>query len=292
MRFLIPTFPFFAVGGAWLLSVLAKNFGVAGRVAVGVVAALQLLITGASSEQMLDRSKTSLTAAARARATAEKQIPAGSVVILDRTLAESLDAVGHWKIIEENFVGGMGPRGGGPGMGMGMGKRPMGPGGGPMEADGSRPSPQQVGKNHAQQERYAGLSMSERRTQVWADMAKWAGDKPVYWFARSLDSVENALPTGANYESLAEIEAPAMGFGPQGGGPGGPGMGPGGGGRGGFAGGGRGGAGMRGGRFDPMQKGGPRGGMSFGPPGADGFAGEDANVGSKLRLVKINFGKT
>jgi hypothetical protein len=274
MRFLIPTFPFFAVGGAWLLSVLAKNFGIAGRVAVGVVVALQLLITGASSEQMLERSKTSLTAAARARATAEKQIPAGSVVILDRTMAESLDAVGQWRIIEENFVGGgMGPRGGGPGMGMGMGMRPMGRSG-TMEGEGSRPSPQQVGKNHAQQERYAGLSMSERRTRVWADMAAWAGDRPVYWFTRSIESVENALPNGADYESLAEIEALAMGFGPQGGGPG-MGMGLVGGGRGG-----RGGAGI----------GGPRGGMGFGPPGAGAFEG--ANASTKLRLVKITLAKT
>ncbi|MBI4623864.1 MAG: hypothetical protein HY736_11700 [Verrucomicrobia bacterium] len=99
----------------------------------------------------------------------------------------------------------MGPR---PGMGGVM--RPM------VEpaanaADADQTSPQQAGKNRAQQERYAGLSPSERRTRVWSDIVKWARGRPIYWFARSLDLVDNALPVGGAYENIAEVDAPAMG---------------------------------------------------------------------------------
>jgi hypothetical protein len=281
LRFLVPTFPFFAVAGAWLLSRVARDLGVAGHVAVGVVAALQLLVAGASSAQGLGRSRATLTAATKARSVAQKQIPAGSILIVDRNLAESLDAVGDWRLVEENFVGGIGR---GPGMGMGS-RRPMG-GGGPMEEGEDRPSPQQVGKNRAQQERYKGLSPGERRTKVWADLTAWAAGRPIYWFARSVDAVENAIPEGADYESLAEVETPSMGFGMPGAGgpmmgPGGRGMGPGA--MGGTAGMGRGG---RGGGA------GMRGGMGFGPPGGGPLAGDGANADGKLRLVKVTLGKT
>lgn len=100
---------------------------------------------------------------------------------------------------------------------------------GGMTGGADQPSPQQVGKNRAQQERYAGLNATDRRTRVWADIATWAADKPVYWFARSLDVLDNALPDDYDYKSVAEIDAPSMmGPGGGGGGPGGgaPGMGP------------------------------------------------------------------
>lgn len=280
LRFLVPTFPFFAVAGAWLLAALVRDFGPAGRVAVGVVATLQLLVSGVNSAQTLQRSQATLSAAARARVAAEQHVPAGSIVILDRTLAESLDAVGRWRIVEEGLIGGLGPRR------PGMGPRPLGGGAGgpPADADTNRPSPLQLGKNRAQQERYAGLPPTERRARVWADIAAWAGDRPVYWFARSIEGMENALPGGADHATVLEIEAPAMGFGPR---PGGPPMGLGGPGFAGRAG--REAGGPRGGGFESPQ-GGPRGGPGFGPPG--GLAGEAAAESGKLRLVKIDLGKT
>ena len=102
----------------------------------------------------------------------------------------------------------------------------------------------------------------------------------MYWFARSVDAVARALPAGADYESIAEVDAPMM-------------MGPGGGG-------GRGGPPMGGpmmggnmpgippgGNFGPMRGGrggmGPAGRMRQGGPGADEFGGTPA----KLRLIRI-----
>jgi hypothetical protein len=159
------------------------------------------------------------------------------------------------------------------------------------------PSPMQRGKNHAQQERYAGLRPDERRARVWADLKIWAGGQPVVWFARSLDSVDQALPDGADYQSIAEVDAPMM-IGPGGGGggpmPGMPGL-PG---RGGLAGQGRGASGPGGaGRgFLPPGDAGPRGGPGFigGPGGLPGSrrSGNAMGAGAKLRVVRIEWPKS
>jgi hypothetical protein len=241
LRFLVPTFPFFAVGGVWLLARTSDQLGHAGRTAVIAVAALQVLVSFAGSQQTLTQARTSLRAAARARELADKEIPAGSVVIVDRQLAESLDAVGKWRLVEESFVaaqagpgvggpmggpggrGGFGPRGGMPGRGP---MAPM-PGAGPGGEAGDTPSPQQRGKNRAQLERYAGLRAEERRAKAWADLKEWSQGKPVFWFAQSVEAIDASLPEGADYRNIAEVDAPTM-MGPAalaGGAPGGPAMG-------------------------------------------------------------------
>ena len=246
LRFLVPTFPFFAVAGIWLLARVADQLGRAGTAAVAAVVAVQAVMGIGASAQVLTRAKASLGAAARARAVAEREIPAGSVVIVDRQLAESFDATGRWRLVEENLLAaGMGGGVGGPGFGppggvagrggpggRGPGLRPpTGGGARGVEVADDAPSPQQRGKNRAQQERYAGLRPEERRSRLWADLATWSAGRPVYWFARSLEAVETALPGGSDYRSIAEVEAPTM-LGPLGGGPagisgpGGPGRGP------------------------------------------------------------------
>ncbi|MDO8541271.1 MAG: glycosyltransferase family 39 protein, partial [Opitutaceae bacterium] len=275
LRFLLPTFPFFAVAGAWLLARLPEHLGRTGRIAVGVVAALQLLIAGAGSQQALARTKSSLTAAAGARAVAEKHVPAGCVLIVDRQLAESLDAVGQWRLVEEMMVAGMGPR---------LGPGPGGPFmGGPNGVDDeTRPSPQQPGKNRAQQERYAGLSAAGRRERVWTDVEEWAGGRPIFWFARGTDAVENALPAGGDFESIAEVDMPAMR------GMGGPPSGPAGFGMAGPSRGARGGVPGRG--ISPMRGG--RGGAGAPFPGGRGGPGMlpgGDQPAAKLRLVRITW---
>jgi hypothetical protein len=151
----------------------------------------------------------------------------------------------------------------------------------------------QRGKNKAQQERYANLRPEQRRSRVWGDLAAWAGEKPVFWFARSLDVVDQALPSGADYRSIAEVDAPVM-LGPGGGG--GAGM-PGLPGRGGMAGGGRGlpGAGGPGRGFMPQGGAGPMGGPGFtGGPGmpGSGRGGMGAESPARLRIVRIELPKS
>lgn len=300
LRFLVPTFPLLAVAGAWLLS-RAATAGDAGRAVWVTVAVLQLLPAGAASSQMAARMQATLRAAAQARTTLEKQAPAGSVVVVERQLGESLDATGQWRLVDESLVGGLGLRGGPTGA-MAPGLRRTGVEAGPGRRIGQRPAgfdpdqpnPQQMDKNRAQRARYDGLAPRERQARAWADLRAWAGEKPVYWYARSLDAVENALPEDADYESVAEIDAPAM-------------MGPGGAGRGGMAGRGPGGPGggrgpMMGGAFPPNAggmrppgmnppDGGP--GMAFSnPPGGPGAQPGGFPQNQKLRLVKITFAKT
>ena len=309
LRFLIPTFPFFVVAAVGLLARLAADSGRNGRVVVAVVATLQLLLGFVGSSQVLAAAHTSLGAAARARIAAEGAIPADSVIIVDRQLAESLDATGRWRLVEESFVvGGMlggGGMGGG-GLGFPGGPRPAGEMGGrgsvvdgaPTAADGperapgdpgrgDEPNPMQRGKNRAQQERYAGLRPVERRQRVWADVVAWAGGKPVFWFARSLEVLDRVLPVGADYHSITEVDAPMM-IGSGGGGP--PGMG-----------GPKGGGGFNagpsgGGSLSRPSAAGPRSARlppPVGGPGQPEFSaprgGPSAAFGPKLRLVQIDF---
>ncbi len=285
LRFLIPTFPFFAVAGVWLLAQVVVPLGVAGRAALAAVAAVQLFMTLGASIPLLASARNSLRAAAGARLVADREMPAGSVVIVDRLLAESLDAVGRWKLVEESFLAGGGPGPGfGPGGPGGPGGRfrPPGAGGPPGEpgAADDAPSPQQRGKNRAQAERYVGLEPGARRARAWADIAAWAAGRPIFWYARSLDLLDRALPAGADYRSIAEVDAPTM-IGPGGGGgggppgammPGGPGRGPG------------------GGNFGPPGMGQGPGGMP-GRGGRPGLPGAGNGGPAKLRVVQIELPK-
>lgn len=310
LRFLIPTFPFLAIAGVWLLAEIGGHLGRAGLTAVAVVATLQLILALGSSIPALATAKRSLAGAARVRTAVEKEIPAGSVLIVDRQFAESLDAVGRWKLVEESMVAGVG-RGGplgfpGPGMfagrpegGRGEGFRPPegAPEGRGFEMTEDAPSPMQRGKNRTQRERYANLRPAERTTRVWADVRAWAGGRPVYWLTRSLDAIDSALPAQANYRTLTEIEAPMMG-GPGGGaaGPGGRGGPPGFGMREGTMGPGR----MMGGNSGPGRG---FGGVGFAGAGGDqpGFGGpgglpgarlgNNGGAGLRLRLVRIAWSK-
>lgn len=293
LRFLVPTFPLLAVAGAWMLTRATAASGVAGTAVWITVATLQLLPGGAAAAQRATRMETTLRAATEARRTLEKQAPAGSVVIVERQLGESLDATGRWRLAEENLVAAMGRPGAfggpmGPGGRRGAGMGPAGRGG-PRRAAlaPDEPNPQQADKNRAQRARYDVLPPLERQAQVWEDIRAWSGGNPVYWYARSIDAVENALPEGADYETVAEIDAPVV-------------AGPGGGGRGGplAAGPGRGGPGAGanfppdggGPPFAPMGPGGP--GRNL-PAGRGGFGGLQGNAATqKLRLVKITFDKT
>jgi hypothetical protein len=289
LRFLVPTFPFFAAAGAWLLGQVAEKLGAAGRAAWIAIAALQLVVAGAATAQVAVRERTSLSAAARVRTTLESAAPAGSVVIVERQLAESLDAAGQWRLVEESLIGGGGVGAGAGPMGARRGAGRGGAGGPPATA--GQPSPQQANKNRAQHARYDGVSAAEKQTRAWSDLRAWAASRPVFWLTRSIDTLDELLPAGADYESIAEVDAPGMTMmgGPGGGGmrggggPGGPPMG----GNFGPDGGMRPPDGAMGG--SPMMGGLGRGGANFaGRPGApNGGAAEN----QKLRLVKITFAK-
>ncbi|MEY4941048.1 MAG: Dolichyl-phosphate-mannose-protein mannosyltransferase, partial [Verrucomicrobiota bacterium] len=210
LRFLVPTFPLLAVAGAWMLTRATAASGGAGNAIWIAVATLQLLPGGAAAAQRATRMETTLRAATRARHTLEKHAPDGCVVIVERQLGESLDATGRWRLAEENLVAALGRPGGfgGPLFPGARGGAGSGPGvrGGPRRAvmAPDEPNPQQADKNRAQRARYDGLPARERQARAWEDIRAWSAGRPVYWYARSIDAVENALPEGADYETVAE----------------------------------------------------------------------------------------
>jgi 4-amino-4-deoxy-L-arabinose transferase-like glycosyltransferase len=312
LRFLVPTFPLLAATGVWLLARATAALGPAGRAVWIAVAVVQLTAGGVAAMQTATRVRTSLAAATQTRELLEKQAPAGSILIVEHQLGESLDATGEWRLVEENMVGasggglggGRGPGGGlmgaggrGAPMGGAGGRGGRGPGAGLAGGGPDQPSPQQANKNRVQQARYDGLSAADRRARVWADIRTWAAGKPVYWLARSADAVEAALPAGAKLETVAEVDAPGMAMMPGGGGRGMGGglMGPGGRGGGPMGGGfGRGGMGLGPGggpppRFNPA--GGDEGNLPGAAEGADGGFGAGA-PNQKLQLVRIVFAST
>ena len=274
LRFLVPTFPFFAIAGVWVLWQLALRLGRPGRCCVAAVAVLQVVVGAGMSHQMLVQAKGSLGAATSARRLAEAEVPPDAVLIVDRQLAESLDAVGTWKLVDESLVvGGFGGPGAFGGRG---GPGPMMRGDGPNDRPtADRPSPQQVGKNQLQRERYAGLRPDERRERVWSDIIAWADARPVFWFSRAMATVDNALPEGGSHRRIAEVDAPMM-------------LAPG------AMMGGAGGGGPGGGRGPGTRPGGMRGGPGMGAPGMRGFGprggpAEDGGDGArgKLQLLRI-----
>ena len=248
LRFFVPTFPFFAAAGAWLLGRIRVALGPSGWAVWATVASLQLTTAGAAAVQTTAREGASLLAAARIEQLVQAKAPAGSVLIAGPGVVDSLDALGQWHLVEANLV--TGDRAGFPGGGQ-FGRRPVGragagrgvglglagAAGGPRAGGAGQPSPQQANKNQAQRARYDNLSAEDRRARVWEDIRTWAAGRSVYWLANSLDAVEAELPEGADYTAVGKIDAPAMGMmGPGGGRPGmpggggfmGPGMGPGG----------------------------------------------------------------
>jgi len=212
LRFLVPTFPLFAAAGAWLLARIRLALGTAGWAPWATIAALQLTIGVALDVQTVTRTGASLRSAAQVHAFLEQKVPAGSVLVADHQLAESLDASGEWRLVEESLVAG----------------NRMGPDGPPPEATGTKtgqPSPRQADKNQAQHARYDRLLPEDRREQVWEDIRTWAGDRPVFWIASSHNMIEKGLPEGASTTVIGTVDSAAMPMmGP--GGPGG-GMGPG-----------------------------------------------------------------
>lgn len=227
LRFLIPTFPLFAAGAAWLLTRIRESLGGAGWAVWAAVAVVQLGAGGAAAAEAVARTGSSLHAAAQLRQRLEQVAPPGSIVIADHALAESLDATGEWRLVEGSLV--TGNRWGGPGGGPmgrpGPGGRggPRGPGG-PRPGGAGQPSPEQAGKNRAQHARYDRVPDAERERRIWTDVRAWSGTRSIFWLARSLDEVESALPDGADCQSVGEMVAPALAAG--GGGGRGPGGGP------------------------------------------------------------------
>lgn len=223
MRFLVPEFPLFAVAGTWLLVRAAAALGSAAPALWWSAAALQLVVGTVESTQLLDITQTSLVAATKVRRAAEKQLPDGGVIVASRPIADSLDGVGRWHLVEEGLVASIATtrpparrpdaapdKGAKPGNTPPRAAAPHGDASAASAPAAVQPSPEQPNKNQAQQARYGTLSPEQKREQLWADIEKWADGHPIVWLARSVNTVRSTLPAGAECEDLGELDSPAL----------------------------------------------------------------------------------
>lgn len=160
MRFLLPTFPCYALGAAWGLERALKGRAFALRAAsLLAVAGLQFVWGGFSMSDefaRLGRTKESL---ARVTVALDEKVPRGSVIVAGRTYLEHLDFVRHWRLADEMILRGM----------LVSGRMPF------NADDANAPSPMQRNKLEALQAKYGGLSVSERAFEMAKALDAWAG---------------------------------------------------------------------------------------------------------------------
>jgi hypothetical protein len=248
MRFLLPTFPLYVIGGAWLLAEALRQAPVAARVAVPLAVVTLQLCWGTST--LLDET-TQGTYQRQLLATVsealQKHVPAGSVVLADEHTLQDLDFVRIWKTADMSVAGvgggGFGGNGGNNNRrNNGGNNRNRNRGGGGFaggNGDNNTPSPRQEEKSEVAQSKYTGTT-EQREAKFEKDIRAWGGGNKVY-FVGTRDEMEQTFgqmaDLGHDVVVIADhlplppepAEAPREGLmGMPGGGPGGPG-GPGGG---------------------------------------------------------------
>ena len=264
MRFLLPTFPLYALAGVWALDQMVRPLPLGARIALPLaLVGVQMLLATTDVLQQANQLHYRKDVLATVTDAIESVAMPGDVVVANQGLNQHLDFVRRWKVADSSVLSG--------GMGFGGGGRFA-----PRAGSADAPSPMQTEKQTVLRERYTG-TLADRRAKFAKDLRTWAGGHRVFIVGTALE-VQNAFGDylGADQlrivEHVALPEAPVMTQRGRLGGMGGPGMGPPGGagppggGRGGFGGFGR-----------------PPGGMGGGPMG--GFAvGEKEIVIAEIAL--------
>jgi len=197
MRFLVPTFACYALAGTWLLARVNERAPALARWLV-IVTALVLqfawgaLHIGAEAQQLLQRKQVLATATDAL----EKHVEPGDLVIANADLLQHLDFVRRWRLVDAMALQSTSAE-----------VRSM-----PPRRDQDQDVPQPVGPHAARHraDRYAGLSPSERRERIAADLDEWAGERRVYFVGSEdeLAQIEQATFTEGSFRILARVELP------------------------------------------------------------------------------------
>lgn len=104
MRFLLPTFPLYAIGGVWLLGFLCERRSAAAAVVVGVLLFLTACWGLPQSHYTLKQLELRNKALADVAHTLSRRVPRGSVVIADELLCQHLDILGYWRLADTTVL--------------------------------------------------------------------------------------------------------------------------------------------------------------------------------------------
>ena len=203
MRFLIPTFFLYALGTAWLLRLSARFFKFRVRLAAAMLLFLQAcwgLPRSVRAMGMLQRQTMPLASAGDAL---NNLVPPGSLLIVPERLAQYLDVLGRWRLVDSSLAD--------------EDAKLMPPPPPPFSPD--EPMPLYAGRPSrfpgsfaaplmpaARVDRYAGLSEEARFAAFRPDVWSWAGrTRKVYWVMTSpeLRATQEYLSKG---ESLRIVE--------------------------------------------------------------------------------------
>jgi hypothetical protein len=193
MRFLLPTLPLYLLPAMWLFRQLrARQVAIA---ALGALMAVHLAYSVAESREQMGRQHESASRSAAALAWVEENIPEGSVIVADRTLHESVNFAGKWKLAMMPSM-------------IAAGGRNIGPFG--AAGDDETPRPMQADKLKRLRSGYEGLRPREAASLALTDIEAWAGGSPVYWIGQEGAVERFGSQTGAEFERVGGLKLPEV----------------------------------------------------------------------------------
>ncbi|MBI3288163.1 MAG: glycosyltransferase family 39 protein [Elusimicrobia bacterium] len=203
MRFLLPTFFLYALASARLLRAAARSVPLNGRVAAAALLILQALWGLPMSLRAMDMLQRQTLPIAQLSDGLADRVPRGSLLIVPGILAQNLDGIGRWRLIDSALVEPRSARLPAP--------APMNPDG-ENESDLVPPTPTPLSTPRL--DRYAGLPERQRLAAFSADVWEWAGRaRKVYWVTTHAEreALQALLPRGQTLHVVARLD-PAGSF--------------------------------------------------------------------------------
>jgi hypothetical protein len=226
LRFLLPSFPAYILGGTWFLAWLCggaecgravdaiageegSGGGVASsapdksgrggvgpsdvrrRLSLGCMSAMALICVqvvwpGCEIGSQLREPARFKRAFAEATGILRERVPAGAVVIAHPQFLQHLDYVGRWRLVDAEML------------------NPSARYRDSRDVDDGTPGGHQAGAFKTRLARYAGLPPLEYCRAVAGDIQEWAGDKPVYRVAGAWE-LEFRQPPGFGWRSFRDL---------------------------------------------------------------------------------------
>jgi 4-amino-4-deoxy-L-arabinose transferase-like glycosyltransferase len=166
MRFLVPTFGLYVLAGLWLVREGTRAVAWPGKATVaGVLVVMQVAWGWMGVRMNADRMGYTKETLARLTKAVERQARPGDVIVTSPMIAQQLDFVRQWKVVDRNVYQPGGP----------------GPDQGAVDEQGAneRPGAQQIAKARQRAQHYSGdLALREQR--FMADVARWADGHKVW----------------------------------------------------------------------------------------------------------------
>jgi len=202
MRFLLPTFVCYVLGGIWWLSTLLENLS--GRTRGLIVFALLLLQLAWGGFHTADEARRTLfekETLVTVTDALEESIPSGNIILSNHQILQHLDCVRKWPLADMANLKLRQSRGGGD----------MFRGPDPMQAQNTDiPSPQQQAKAKLQAELFANLTPLQAEEKMIGALRQWAGERKVYFVGTEteLEDLSNSSFGKEAFKIIRRVKLP------------------------------------------------------------------------------------